>query len=204
MSFSVDKNTSAVTMHRGDTGAYYVTLHKKSGDPFESGDVALYKVKQGSVVKLSREYALDDDEGAGNGRFLLAFHNSDTDTWAAGTYNTEIRVALNPLRNGKVYLVVLPATRTGSATAITATINDETCLAYVTGDSGTVTLEYTTAWSENPTLYGVTVTGTPISGDAIVISWDKNGDGSVKDGDTIRTIAKSKSTITILDVLTEV
>ena len=204
MSFTIDRNSSAITMHKGDTGAYWVTLTRSSGEPFASGDVALYTVKQGNTVKISREYALDDDEGAGNGKFLIAFRNSDTDTWSPGAYNTEIRVALNPLRNGKVYMVVNPAARTGSATAITAEINDETCLAYVTDTTGTVTLEYTTDWSENPTLYGITVTGTPVSGDVITVSWDKNGDGSVKDGDTIRTIPGSKSTITIMDVLKEV
>lgn len=126
--FSVDPNTSAVTMHKGDTGAYYVQLAKASGGDFEEGDVALYTVKQGSTVMMEREFALDDDEGLGNGKFLISFRNSDTDTWAAGTYQTEIRVVLNPRRTS----------------------------------------------------------------------------GKVVDGDTVRTITKSKSTITISDVLKEV
>lgn len=128
MAWNIDKNNSAITMHKGDTGAYWVQLRKKNGESFDSGDVALYTVKQGNVVKMSREFPLDDDEGVGNGRFLIAFRNSDTDKWAAGSYVTEIRVVLNPLREG-----------------------DE-----------------------------------------------------VKDGDTVRTISASKSTITILDVLKEV
>ena len=126
--FQVNPTNSAVTLHKGDTGAYYVQLTKKSGDDFEEGDVALYTVKQGATVMIEREFALDDDEGAGNGRFLIAFRNSDTDTWAAGTYNTEIRVILNPRRTS----------------------------------------------------------------------------GAVVDGDTVRTITASKSTITVLDVLKEV
>lgn len=126
--FQIDPNTSVVTMHKGDTGAYWVQLAKKSGEPFDAGDVALYTVKQGANVMIEREYPLDDDEGAGNGRFLIAFRNSDTDTWAAGTYNTEIRVVLNPRRTG----------------------------------------------------------------------------GKIVDGDTVRTITRSKSTITISDVLKEV
>lgn len=126
--FSVDPNTSAVNMHKGDTGAYYVQLTKSSGGDFAEGDVALYTVKQGSTVMMEREFALDDDEGLGNGKFLISFRNSDTDTWAAGTYQTEIRVVLNPRRT----------------------------------------------------------------------------DGKVVDGDTVRTILKSKSTITISDVLKEV
>ena len=126
--FQIDPNNSAVTMHKGDTGAYWVQLTKKSGDDFEEGDVALYTVKQGANVMIEREFPLDDDEGAGNGRFLISFRNSDTDNWATGTYNTEIRVVLNPRRTS----------------------------------------------------------------------------GAVVDGDTVRTITKSKSTLTILDVLKEV
>lgn len=129
MAWSIDKNTSAISMHRGDTGAYWVTLTRKSGDPFREGDAAFYTIKQGTTVKMERKFPLDDDEGAGNGRFLIAFVNSDTDTWAAGSYATEIRVVLNPA-------------------------------AYEGMD--------------------------------------------VKDGDVVRTITKSKSTLTIMDVLKEI
>lgn len=96
--FQFDPENSSISMHRGDTGAYYVQCRRSSGKPFGEGDVALYTVKSGSEVKIQREYALDDDEGAGNGRFLVAFRNSDTDTWPAGSYSTEIRVVINPIR----------------------------------------------------------------------------------------------------------
>lgn len=122
--FIFDPATSAVTMHRGDTGAYYVNCARSSGRAFADGDVALYTVKSGTTVKMEREYDLATD----NGRFLIAFRNSDTDTWASGTYNTEIRVIINPIRL----------------------------------------------------------------------------DGEPADGDIVRTIQQSKSTITILDVLKEV
>jgi hypothetical protein len=103
MAWEINPDTSAITMHKGDTGAYWVQLGLTSGESFEDGDVALYTVKQGDTVKISREYPLDDDEGAGNGRFLVSFRNSDTDTWAEGAYNTEIRVVLSPKRtSGKV------------------------------------------------------------------------------------------------------
>lgn len=90
-------------MHRGDTGAYWVNLEKSSGTEFEDGDVAIYEVKQGENVLIYKEYNLQPatptDICPGNGRFLIAFVNSDTDTWAGGAYNTEIRVALNPVRS---------------------------------------------------------------------------------------------------------
>lgn len=104
MSWNIDLNTSAITMHRGDTGAYYACLALDSEEPFEDGDVAIYEVCQGSIVKIHREFSLydaEDDEEIPNGKqILIAFRNSDTDTWNAGTYQTEIRVVLNPKRIG--------------------------------------------------------------------------------------------------------
>ena len=103
MAWSIDKNTMAVTMHKGDTGAYWVTLDKSGGDAFEEGDVAIYEVWQGSERKIHREFDLQPETPTdicpGDGKFLISFRNSDTDTWAAGAYNTEIRVSLNPVRS---------------------------------------------------------------------------------------------------------
>ena len=102
MAWSVDKTTMAVTMHKGDTGAYWVTLDRSSGSEFEEGDVAIYEVWQGTTRKIHREYELQPATPTeicpGDGKFLIAFLNSDTDTWAAGAYQTEIRVSLNPIR----------------------------------------------------------------------------------------------------------
>ena len=102
--WSLNKENMAVVMHKGDTGAYYVKLHRKSGQAFEEGDVAIYEVYRGSTLMMHREYDLQpqapDDIELGDGRFLVAFRNSDTDTWQTGTYQVEIRVALNPLRAG--------------------------------------------------------------------------------------------------------
>lgn len=103
MSWSIDKNTMAVTMHKGDTGAYWVQLDRSSGNEFEEGDVAIYEVWKGSVRKIHREFDLQPETPTdicpGDGRFLIAFRNSDTDMWESGTYNTEIRVSLNPVRS---------------------------------------------------------------------------------------------------------
>lgn len=107
MAWSIDTNTMAVTMHKGDTGSYTVTLELDDGESFVDGDVAIYEVWQGSTMLIHREFNLQPDEPTyteyGDGVFLIAFRNSDTDTWSAGAYNTEIRVALNPIRSsGKV------------------------------------------------------------------------------------------------------
>ena len=103
MAWSIDKATSAVMMHKGDTGGYWVSLHRTSDDPFEEGDLAIYEVwKNANTRMIHREFPLDDDEGAGNGRFLISFRNSDTDTWEPGTYQTEIKVFLNPIKQNGI------------------------------------------------------------------------------------------------------
>ena len=109
-------------MHKGDTGAYYVNLSRSSGEAFGENDRALYTVKQGVNIIIEREYALND-ETLGNGRFLVAFRNSDTDTLAAGSYSTEIRVVINPIRSdGKI--VDGDVVRTITASKSTLTILD--------------------------------------------------------------------------------
>ena len=102
--FDVNKGNMAITMHKGDTGAFTVTLSRTSGDEFVDGDTAIFEVWQRTTRLIHREFNLQPDEPTyselGDGKILLAFRNSDTDTWAAGTYNTELRVSLNPVRSG--------------------------------------------------------------------------------------------------------
>jgi len=71
------------------------------------------------------------------------------------------------------------------------TVNSDTCTAEITdmdtfrsemGTSGTLTLTYSTSgssWSDDPTEYGITVTGTPEDGDTIVAIWEKESRGAI-------------------------
>ena len=61
---------------------------------------------------------------------------------------------------------------------ITASFNRNTFVAYV-ATSGTITLSYTSSWSADPTLYGFTITGTPVSGDTITIDYTKEARGTI-------------------------
>lgn len=71
---------------------------------------------------------------------------------------------------------------------ITAEIDRDTFVAYV-DESGTTNLIYTTAWSSDPTLYGVTVTGEPASGDVISIVYVKEERGTITVTDPQKLIA---------------
>ena len=61
---------------------------------------------------------------------------------------------------------------------LAATIDRDTFVSYV-GSSGTITLTYTSDWSADPSLYGITVTGTPESGDVITVVYVKENRGTI-------------------------
>ena len=67
-------------------------------------------------------------------------------------------------------LYVIPIERPTPA-SITAELDAAVFIAYVQ-EAGTYNLTYTNAWSADPALYGVTVSGTPLNGDLISIAWD--------------------------------
>ena len=66
--------------------------------------------------------------------------------------------------------------------SIDATIDEDVFVAYVTSSS-TITLTYSTGWSADPSLYGITVTGTPIAGDVITVVYVKEVRGTIYQSD---------------------
>lgn len=84
----------------------------------------------------------------------------------------------NMVRTGYVAEVLNLSISASGDEPITATINRDTFVAYV-DQSSVITLTYTTSWSADPALYGVTVTGTPENGDTITISYIKENRGTI-------------------------
>lgn len=95
--------------------------------------------------------------------------------WLSDVRGNQVKTGYVP---ESLNMTVNAATREEGVEAITATIDRDTFVEYVTA-SGTVTLNYTNAWSADPTLYGITVTGTPISGDQIVVVYVKENRGLI-------------------------
>lgn len=85
--------------------------------------------------------------------------------WLMKIYGNSIREGYVP---ESLELTVTPMPREEGVESISATIDRNTFVAFV-NTSGTYTLTYSTAWSADPSLYGVTVTGEPIAGDVITI-----------------------------------
>ncbi len=74
--------------------------------------------------------------------------------------------------------VVNAAAREEGVEPITATIDPAAFKAAVS-ESSVITLSYTTEWSANPELIGVTVSGVPVSGDEIVVTYVKANRGTI-------------------------
>ena len=75
-------------------------------------------------------------------------------------------------------MTVTTAPREEGQTPITATLDRDTFVEEATS-SGTYNFVYTTSWSTDPATYGITVTGTPVSGDQIVVAYTKEDRGTI-------------------------
>ena len=79
-------------------------------------------------------------------------------------------------------MTVNAAPREQGETPITANIDRDVFVEAVSG-STTINLIYTTTWSADPTTYGVTVTGDPVSGDQITIAYMAEDRGTIIQSD---------------------
>lgn len=96
---ALERNADAtqISLFSGDTGSFIVEAALESGDAFTGFDRCQFTIVNGSgEIVLQRWYRLDDDDGLGNGAYLVEFHNQDTDEWESGQYETEFRYAINP------------------------------------------------------------------------------------------------------------
>ena len=99
----------------------------------------------------------------------------DGDAWLTGIRGNRIHTGYVA---EQLNMTVTPVPREEGEESIAATIDRDTFVAYVT-ESGTTTLTYTTSWSASPTLYGITVTGTPKNGDVITVVYVKENRGTI-------------------------
>ena len=74
--------------------------------------------------------------------------------------------------------IQMTVTPVSSDSDLAATLDRDTFVEYVE-NSGTITLTYTSDWSHTPSDYGITVTGTPASGDVITVVYVKEERGTI-------------------------
>ena len=130
-------------------------------------------------VSLAENLASDIAQ-VSNGEFII--RTSGGDSSIEDGEASLLSVSGNIVRTGyvaeSINMSVTPAAREAGVAAITATLNRATFIAYVSSSS-TITLTYTTAWSADPTSYGITVTGTPVNGDVITVVYVKENRGTI-------------------------
>lgn len=102
--FTVNLETMAIDMHRGDTGAFKVAATRESGAAWGVHDRMMFTVSAADGTdKIRRLYRLDDsrtETDLGDGVVQIEFHNDDTDTWPTGVYTTELRFIRNAVWDG--------------------------------------------------------------------------------------------------------
>lgn len=137
------------------------------------GDVTIDEVK--FAINLS-----SDKTQASEGEFIIRTAGGDASISDGDAF--ALRILGNRIHTGYVAeelnMTVNAMERQEGETPITATIDRDTFVAYVS-TSGTTTLTYTTAWSADPEDYGITVTGTPVAGDQIVVVYVKEDRGTI-------------------------
>ena len=104
---------------------------------------------------------------------------ADGMAWMSSVRGNRVHVGYVP---EVLNMTVSPAPREEGETPITAEIDRDTFVEAVTG-STTITLTYTTSWSTNPEIYGVTVDGDPVSGDVILIAYTAENRGTIIQSD---------------------
>jgi hypothetical protein len=105
---------------------------------------------------------------------------ADGAAWLSDIHGNQVKTGYVP---ESLNMTVTPAERPEpepgeDPDTISATIDRDTFVEAVS-TSGTITLTYTTDWSADPATYGITVTGTPISGDVITVVYVKENRGTI-------------------------
>ena len=116
--------------------------------------------------------------------------NYDDGAWDKTLADYGLTIANDPVDGDKVTVVwdgendpvtTVAAVPRVAPPDITATLDRDTFVDYV-DNSGTITLTYTSSWSADPALYGITITNDPISGDEIVVVYVKEVRGEITMG----------------------
>ena len=121
-----------------------------------------------------------DDAQSNLGAFVLRTSGGTTSIASGKAWLARLRGRIEHTGEVREVLTceVHAATREEGAEAITATLDAATFKAEVS-ESAVLTLTYTTEWSANPALIGVTVNGQPVSGDEIVVTYVKADRGTI-------------------------
>lgn len=117
-----------------------------------------------------------------DGEYIIRTSGGDASIQDGDAYL--LRIMGNSVHTGyseeQLECTVTNATRSEGEEEISATIDRDTFISYAGGGGAVqITLSYTSAWNHDPADYGVTVTGTPKSGDSITITFAAEDRGTI-------------------------
>lgn len=135
-------------------------------EPDENRDIQI------TTVPLADNLTSDEAQ-INTGTYIIRTSGGESSVANGPAWLTEIKG--NQVKTGYV-AESLQMTVNGSN--ISAEIDRDTFVEAVTA-SGTITLNYTSAWSSDPANYGITVNGTPANGDSIVVVYVKENRGTI-------------------------
>ena len=167
MGTTADTITGAIAEHSGQIADLEAVKPVKAVNHLEPDDNGNVNI---STVDYAYNIATDSSQ-ASEGEFTERTTGGDASLADGPAWLATLR---GVSRHDNFVPEVLDKTIYAPRTAppeITAQLNEQTFEAYV-GVAGTYVLTYTTSWSSNPALYGVTVTNAPMNGDSIQIYWD--------------------------------
>lgn len=87
--FVVDENTGRIDMHRGDTGAFTITL---SGYTLTENDRVLITFMGSGGTEIKKAYYVPE-----NNQVTVTFGNPETDYLSTGDYKWDVRVVIDPV-----------------------------------------------------------------------------------------------------------
>jgi len=85
--FSVDPTSKKISLSRGDTGAFTITV---SGYTFGEDDRCVFTIKGGNQIVKQVAYPMV------NNSFTVTMFNADTDKFNAGSYTWDVRFVIHP------------------------------------------------------------------------------------------------------------
>ena len=178
--------TAAITALQGKTAAD-IPMSSALGAPTVAAAVAA-----AGTVKSVNSISPDSNGNVTLNKVPIADNlDSSIRQQSSGEYIVRTAGGSASLSDGPASLlrVMGNSVRTGyTPESIDFSVNSDSCDASITnmatfrsemGDSGTLTLSYTTEWSADPATYGITVVGTPENGDSIVAVWVKEVRGTI-------------------------
>lgn len=135
----------------------------------------IYGDDNGNVIVNETKFAhqiITEDAQQSSGEFL--FRTTGGDTSLSDGPAMLVAIMGRSIHTGEVsdsLEMQVNAIKRSATPNITAELNTETFIGYVQTE-GVYTIVYTTEWNTNPSLYGITITNTPESGDSITVEWD--------------------------------